>query len=138
MSRKDLYHEVVKNALQKDGWTVTDDPLQLAYGLHRLYVDLGAERPITAERNGEAIAVEIKSFVGVSAIFDLYVAVGQYNVYRDILAEKQSPNQLYLAVPQPVYHGTFNDMLGQMVIRRQKLRLIVFDVASQEIVEWIK
>ena len=32
MPRKDFYHEVVVNALIKDGWTITDDPLVLSYG----------------------------------------------------------------------------------------------------------
>jgi XisH protein len=26
---KDLFHEAVKKALIKDGWTITDDPLRL-------------------------------------------------------------------------------------------------------------
>jgi hypothetical protein len=26
MPAKDIYHEEVKNALIKDGWTITDDP----------------------------------------------------------------------------------------------------------------
>jgi hypothetical protein len=29
MPAKDIYHETVKNALIKDGWTITDDPLKL-------------------------------------------------------------------------------------------------------------
>ena len=27
MSAKDVFHEVVKKALQKDGWQITQDPL---------------------------------------------------------------------------------------------------------------
>jgi hypothetical protein len=49
-------------------WTITHDPLTLAFGVHNLYVDLGAERVIAAERAGEQIAVEIKSFVGPSEL----------------------------------------------------------------------
>ncbi len=29
MPAKDIYHDVVKQALIKDGWTITDDPLRL-------------------------------------------------------------------------------------------------------------
>ncbi|MCL4867605.1 MAG: hypothetical protein KJ063_01440 [Anaerolineae bacterium] len=29
MSAKDLIHEAVHNALLKDGWSITDDPLTL-------------------------------------------------------------------------------------------------------------
>lgn len=43
MPARDLYHETVKNALIKDGWTITHDPLTLELGSSRLFVDLGAE-----------------------------------------------------------------------------------------------
>ena len=71
MAARDIIHEPVKNALIKDGWTITDDPLALTYEDATVFVDLGAERIIGAERDGEKIAVEIKSFVGRSAIHDL-------------------------------------------------------------------
>jgi hypothetical protein len=29
MAAKDVFHNVVKTALQKDGWVITDDPLTL-------------------------------------------------------------------------------------------------------------
>ena len=38
MPAKDIYHETVKNALIKDGWTITDDPLKLTIGSRSLYV----------------------------------------------------------------------------------------------------
>jgi XisH protein len=63
MPAKDRYHDTVKNALIKDGWTITHDPLRirLARGKN-LFVDLGAERLLAAERGTEKIAVEVKSF----------------------------------------------------------------------------
>ena len=50
MPVKDLLHDCVKNALIKDGWTITDDPFRLKYKGRKLYVDLGAERIIAAEK----------------------------------------------------------------------------------------
>jgi hypothetical protein len=50
MPRYDLYHEPVKHALIKDGWTITDDPFIIEYKGLRLYADLGAEKPIAAEK----------------------------------------------------------------------------------------
>lgn len=58
MPRRDIIHEAVKNALVKDGWTITDNPLFLEYGTEDMYVDLGAERLLAAERGTERIAVE--------------------------------------------------------------------------------
>jgi hypothetical protein len=63
MPAKDIYHEMVKNALTKDGWTITDDPLKLIIGSRSLYVDLGAEKLIAAQKENQKIAVEIKSFL---------------------------------------------------------------------------
>jgi hypothetical protein len=50
---KDIFHDCVKNALIKDGWTITDDPLRLELNDRKLYVDLGAERLLTAEKGTE-------------------------------------------------------------------------------------
>jgi hypothetical protein len=62
MSARDKFHEAVKIALQKDGWTITADPLFFRFGGVDVYIDLAAERIIAAERNGEAIAIESKAF----------------------------------------------------------------------------
>ena len=43
MSAKDVYHESVRNALVKDGWTITDDPFTIEYKGARLQADLAAE-----------------------------------------------------------------------------------------------
>jgi XisH protein len=76
MPSRDIYHNCVKNALLKDGWTITHDPLKLEWGKKDLYVDLGAEQLIAAENTEQKIAVEIKSFVGRSDIDDLEKALG--------------------------------------------------------------
>src|SRR5256885_2104994 len=85
---RDLFHEAVRQALERDGWTITPDPYALAFGQHNLYVDLGAERILAAEKAGEQIAVEIKTFSGKSEIRDLETAVGQYVVYRTLLSRQ--------------------------------------------------
>jgi hypothetical protein len=79
MPRRDIYHDIVVAALIADGWVITDDPLYLAYGGRDMYADLAAERPIGAEKAGQKIAVEIKSFVEPSDVHELTVAIGQFN-----------------------------------------------------------
>ena len=64
MPAKDLYHDTVCTALIKDGWTITHDPLILKIGGRSVFVDLGTQKLIAAERGSEKIAVEIKSFLG--------------------------------------------------------------------------
>ncbi len=94
MPQRDLYHNLVVNALQNEGWIITDDPLRLTYGGRNVYADLGAEQPIAAEKAGRRIAIEIKSFVGESDIHELELSVGQYRMYRNILAELQAERTL--------------------------------------------
>ncbi len=82
MPARDLFHDVVRAALERDGWTVTHDPLKVPWGRRDLFVDLGAEKLLGAEKAGRKIAVEIKSFTGMSLINDLEKAIGQFVLYR--------------------------------------------------------
>ena len=82
MPARDKYHNAVRNALIKDGWTITHDPLRLVWGKRDMYVDLGAKKLLGAQKGERLIAVEIKSFAGASEMADLEKAVGQFSVYR--------------------------------------------------------
>lgn len=75
MSRRDYYHKIVRQALVDEGWDITDDPYYFESD-PELSTDLGAERIIAAERNTEKIAVEIKSFLNDSQVYDLQRAIG--------------------------------------------------------------
>ena len=59
--------------------------MTLEYKDKRVFADLGAERVVAAEGNGEKIAVEIKSFLGRSIMDDLKAALGQYVLYENWL-----------------------------------------------------
>lgn len=124
MSRKDTFHDIVRRALEKDGWTITHDPLLLRYELGNLYVDLGAEKVLAAERDGQKIAVEIKSFLQNSAISEFHKALGQFISYRTLLTEQYPDFILYLAVPLDTYTSFFATQLIQSIIRSQQLKLI--------------
>jgi hypothetical protein len=50
MAARDLFHEAVKSALQKENWVITDDPLKVEAGGSKFEIDLGAERLLAAER----------------------------------------------------------------------------------------
>jgi len=91
MAAKDIFHQQVQRALEKDGWTVTDDPLSLKWLGTTLQIDLGAERLIAAQKDAQLIAVEIKSFLSRSRIDDLENALGQLVWYRYLLREQEPP-----------------------------------------------
>lgn len=137
MPKKDIYHQVVVDALTKDGWVITDDPLHLAYGGRNLYVDLGASQPIAAQKGEQKIAVEIKSFITDSDVYQLEHSIGQYRVYRNILSEIEPERLIYLAIPLYTYKGIFQEPLGQLMIRQEALKLIVFDEQKKEVTQWI-
>ena len=137
MSAKDIYHDSVKNALVKDGWAITHDPLILKWGLKDLCIDLGAEQLVAAERAGQKIAVEIKSFVSPSEVEDLKNAVGQFILYHDILAHTEPDRILYLAIREAVYNDVFEEPIGAVLLENKRVRLIVFDPHTEVIVKWI-
>ena len=99
MPARDTYHDAFKNALVKDGWTITHDPYHLPYEGKNMYVDLGAQQILAAERVTEKIAVEIKSFIGPSLLDDLKNAIGQYILYRTVMSYQETDRRLYLAIP---------------------------------------
>jgi hypothetical protein len=73
---KDFFHDVVRRALEKEGWTITDDPIFLRFGGLEMYIDLGAEQILAAERGTEKIAVEVKSFLAPSTTIEFNAALG--------------------------------------------------------------
>ena len=138
MSAKDIYHETVRIALEKDGWTITSDPLVLTFTPKRqLKIDLGAERLISAERERQQIAVEVKTFLAPSTISEFHTALGQFLNYRLALKIRQPDRQLFLAVPREVYQSFFMEEFTQLSIAEYQLKLIVFHVERQEVLQWI-
>jgi hypothetical protein len=138
MPARDIYHDNVKAALIKDGWTITHDPLTLPFGRRtNIYVDLGAQRLIAASKENQKIAVEIKSFVGKSEMDDLEDALGKYVLYLSLLEEKEPDRTLFLAVTREAFDGVFSEPSGHALIRKLNLRIIVFDDKKEEIIKWI-
>ena len=137
MPARDLYHNNVKNALIKEKWTVTHDPLILKLGKKDLYVDLGARQLLAAEKSEHKIAVEIKSFTGRSDIDDLEKALGQYVLYQDLLNELEPERTLYLAIPNSVFNDLFEEPIGKLLLRNRRLKLITFDPKQEVIKQWI-
>lgn len=98
MSRRDDLHFPVRRALEKEGWTITHDPIVIAFKDLRLKVDLGAERYLAAEKEGLKIAVELKDFDRNAMASELQKLIGQLQLYQWALEEYSSERDLYLAV----------------------------------------
>lgn len=138
MPARDYYHEIVCQALQKDNWEITHDPYRLQLTRKKnLYIDLGAERLIAAEKGLQKIAVEIKSFRSPSEMKDLEEAVGQFVVYEHLLNRYDPDRKLYLAVPDPVRKSIFEEEVGQVLMEDKIIRLFTFDITQAEVIQWL-
>jgi XisH protein len=134
---RDLFHENVKIALEKEGWTITNDPLSFKIGNVSIQIDLGAERLIAAERGNEKIAIEIKTFGSLSFITALYEAIGKYIVYRNVLSLKEPDRTLYLAVPENIYTRFFEEQVIQKTLIEENFKLVLYNQSTQLISKWI-
>jgi hypothetical protein len=143
MPAKDIYHQLIKKALEKDGWLITDDPYVISYGERFLFIDLGATNVsdsssiIGATKGEEKIAIEIKNFRSKSPILDLEQAIGQYVLYQLLLKQVDPARKIYLAITQQMKEEIFSEPLGELVIEQLPLKLIVIDLKLQEVHEWI-
>ena len=135
---KDLFHQVVKDALIKDGWEITHDPFPVDYGDVQMQIDLGAERLLAATKDSETIAIEIKSFVKPSSISEFHTAVGQYLNYRRALRAQDPSRILYLAVPSQTYNEFFRLRFIQEGVEEYQIYLLVYNVEERSIVKWTK
>ncbi|MEM7371606.1 MAG: element excision factor XisH family protein [Bacteroidota bacterium] len=134
---RDYYHNHVKEALEKDGWEITDDPYDMRVDGVHYEIDLGAEAMLGASKNGEKIAIEIKSFVGSSNLSEFHRAVGQFNDYFVALSRFEPDRTLFLAVPDEIYFNFFQKQVIQDSLKRIDAKLIVYDPQSRSIVQWI-
>lgn len=137
MPAKDIYHDSVKNALIKDGWNITHDPLSIKIGKKDIFIDLATEKLLAAEKQGKKIAVEIKSFIGISEVEDLKNALGQYILYEKILIKIESTRVLYLAITDRVFIKIFTEEIGKILLDDNTLKLIVFNSEKEVITKWI-
>ncbi|MDQ3815912.1 MAG: fatty-acid synthase [Armatimonadota bacterium] len=138
MPVRDAFHEAVVKALLAAGWTITDDPLTLPFGVRTLFVDLGAQSPLAAEKAGRKIAVEVKSFLTKSPLPEWERAIGQYLLYSFLLRRLDPERVLFLAVPDAVFRGLLSEPLSQDFIAEQAIKLIVVSKADEVIEKWIE
>ncbi len=134
---KDMFHQAVKNALVKEQWIITADPLRFQYGNVNFQVDLEAERLLSADRGNEKIAVEIKSFLNPSAITDFYGALGQFLSYRLALEAMEPDRLLYLAIPADAYRTFFQLEFTKEAIQKYQILLFVYEPVNEVILQWI-
>ena len=136
MAAKDRFHDAVKQALQKEEWVITADPLILKIDKVKFEIDLAAEKVFAAEKAGHKIAVEIKSFLNTSAVTDFHSALGQFLNYRLGLQMNEPDRTLYLAIPLDIFESFFQERFTQEAVRQYQVKLIVYEPIQEVIIEW--
>jgi poly-beta-hydroxyalkanoate depolymerase len=90
-----------------------------------------------AKKNGKKIIIEIKTFAGRSFIKELQQALGQYELYFDMLELTELDYELYMAISEFVYQDFFLQKGTQMIVQRHKIKLLVVNIEREEIVKWV-
>jgi hypothetical protein len=137
MPAKDKVHDIVKNALINDGWIITHDPFSMKLGSADLFVDLGAEKLIAAEKGSAKIAVEVKSFLGKSIISETQDAIGQFLMYQVVMSEFEVSRVLYLAIEEEIFDNAFSDALKTLLLEKLHIKLLIFRASEEGIVKWL-
>jgi hypothetical protein len=134
---KDRFHDVVRIALEKEGWKITADPYEINVDDVDFEIDLAAEQLLAAELEDRKIAVEVKSFITPSNVSEFHTALGQFLNYRDALSKIEPDRQLYLAVRVPIYESFFQRRFIAAAVERYQLRLVTYDVQQEVITRWL-
>ncbi len=135
---RDFYHNNVKLALESDGWVVTHDPYSIRIDEVGYEIDFAAEPIIAAEKEETKIAIEVKSFMGPSAINEFHKAIGQFNDYSVALELIEPERILFLAVPLEIWDRFFLKPIIQKSLERVKAKVVIYDPALNTIVKWIR
>jgi XisH protein len=139
MAAKDKYHELVKEALEVDGWLITHDPFYIKPEKGVSYpVDLGAEKVIVALKGPDKIVVEVKSFLEESLLHEFHGTIGQYIDYQSGLEMMKSEYELIVAIPEPA----FDYLWSFEVIRRSSskinMKILVYSIQQPKVLQWIR
>lgn len=137
MPARDIFHYAVIHALEREQWTITHDPYLIYYELGKMYIDLGAEKILAAEKENKKIAVEIKSFIQTAAVSEFHTALGQFINYRTLLRDLEPERILYLAIPDDTYNSLFQTRFVQQIMTDYQLKLIIYQPTEEVIKQWI-
>ena len=129
----DQHHDIVVNALKKDGWTITHQQVRLVIDDRWLWIDIQAEKGDETT----SVLIEVKGFDNPrSPVAYLESVVGQYVVYQIVLDYLEWEQPLYLAVPSNSFDDILGEEIGVEVIKQAGIKLLIFSVDEEKILEW--
>lgn len=135
---RDIFHPIVREALEKDGWRITHDPYPIVAMGRDYQVDLAAELIVAAEKDSQKIAVEVKGFVSQSIAYEFHTVLGQYLNYRTFMEIQESDRVLYLAVKRSIYDDFFRDEATELVVKKFNVNLVIINEKLKTVEQWMK
>lgn len=76
--------------------------------------------------------------MGLSPATELERALGQYILYRNIIEEKEPDRILYLGIRKDTFNDIFVEPIGNLVINKNRLKLLVFEETQEVITKWLE
>ena len=137
MSTLDLYHDVVRDALRKDGWRITHTALQLKARAEARTGELWEGPWLIADKDERKVAVAVSSLVGRSNPADIKQTWRQLALSRPRLHAMDSDRVVYLAIRQATYRACFGGIDGDLLLEKEHMQLMVFDPRAEVIVQWV-
>lgn len=126
----------VIRAMEKAGWQVTHQPYPVRISRNEGIIADARLRHTARKR--QIIVLEVKCFPENRPTLDeFYRATGQYILYRNMLILKGVSTPLYLAIPTTVYESFFTRKSIQATVNDAKIKLVVIDIAIEEVVKWV-
>lgn len=134
---RDIFHPIVREALERDGWCITHDPYSVKTMGKDFAIDLAAEQMVAAERDKDKITIEVKSFVSPSISYEFHTVMGQYLNYHTFMEIQEPERVLYLAVAKNIYNGFFVEEGTQLILSKFSINTVVIDSESKTIEAWM-
>ena len=126
MPARGRYHQQVRTALEKDGWTITQDAFRVSYGGHELTAEFAAER----EREGdspECIAVQVATGDTDPSSVGFQRTLGRFMLCDMVLSEMRSPRRLFLAITRLAFEAICADDTIRHGLSSAGVRMLVLD-----------
>jgi hypothetical protein len=133
---RDIYHEVVKEALITDGWTIENAAyvVELPTGFKEWDEDFEYNEMLLASKDGEQIFVNPKSFLSQSLHNHFQYVLGECLVMKHLIEYEF----IHVAMPDIIYNYFKKDKIIIQNLQRNNIRLTVFNPETKRIEKWIK
>lgn len=81
--------------------------------------------------------LEVKCFSNRKVeLEDFYSALGQYAFYRNAIKATDAAIPIYLAVPNHIFIGLFQNQIVEMTLQEFRVKTVVMDLETQVVRLW--